>query len=138
MIFRSKSDDANAASSALARWRARPRKELACRPITAERRDGKRRGVRLAWGKALDRSDRFLCDCHVVNRSPGGARLRLARKIALPAAFHFFDDGEGAIYAAEVAWRQGEVVGCRLALAPLRGMGEFVKRMSGRYYAVRG
>jgi hypothetical protein len=104
--------------------------------VAAERRQDRRRGVRLNWGKALDASDRFLCECLVVNRSRGGARVRLARRIGLPLRFHFFDDAEKALYDARVVWRQGDLVGCRLALSPLRNKQEVVKRMSGRYYAV--
>lgn len=124
-----------AGAAALSRWRARLVKAAPSERL-AERRRHKRRGVRLNWGKALDISDRFLCDCVVLNRSQGGARLRLARKIGLPAAFHFFDDSESALFAGAVVWRKGDVIGCRLTPEPLRGKGEVVKRMSGRYYAL--
>ncbi|MEK4035310.1 hypothetical protein WOC76_07075 [Methylocystis sp. IM3] len=122
------------AGSALARWRASPSESPA--DGGDERRSDKRRGVSLNWGKALDTSDRFLCDCLVLNRSHGGARLRLARKLALPTSFHFFDDAEAALFAGSVVWRQGDIVGCRLTLEPLHGKEEAVKRMSGRYYAL--
>lgn len=121
-------------AATLARWRvSAPESPAGGRD---ERRRDKRRGVRLTWGKALDVSDRFLCDCLVMNRSHGGARLRLARRIALPTSFHFFDDAETALFAGSVVWRQGDIVGCRLTLEPLHGKEETVKRMSGRYYAL--
>lgn len=101
-----------------------------------ERRRARRRGVRLTWGKALDASDRFLCECLVVNRSQGGARLRLTRKVALPNVFHYFDDTERAIYVAQVVWRQDDIVGCRMGLSPLRGKEDVVARMSSPYYAI--
>ncbi len=136
--FARESAHAPAGAAALARWRSRVDKPApaTCHAVLGERRRDKRRGVRLNWGKALDVSDRFLCDCVVLNRSHGGVRLRLARKIALPAAFYFFDDSEGALFAGAVVWRHGDVVGCRLGLEPLHGKGEVVRRMSGRYYAL--
>jgi hypothetical protein len=101
-----------------------------------ERRRARRRGVRLTWGKALDASDRFLCECLVIDRAQDGARLRLARKVALPNVFHFFDDIENAIYAAQVVWRQNDIVGCRIGLSPLCGKEDVVTRMSSPLYAL--
>lgn len=121
----------------LNRWRARPCAGSGSnRGPSLDRRREKRRRVRLNWGKALNVAERFLCDCLIVNRSAGGARLRLARRIALPKTFLFFDDVAGALYAAEVVWRQGELVGCLLAREPLRDRKEVVKRMANRYYAL--
>lgn len=125
--------------SALARWRARRSGAPTFERLSdaaADRRREKRRDVRLNWGKALDLSDRFLCDCRVVDRAPGGVRLRLARMIAAPTRFHFFDEAEGALYAAQVVWRRGAEIGCRLSMSPLRGKAHVARRMSGRYYAV--
>lgn len=121
----------------LSRWRGRASGVGASKfEASMDRRRYKRWRVRLKWGKALDLSERFLCDCLVVNRSDCGARLRLARKIALPTTFLFFDDAAGALYAGRVIWRQGGFIGCRLSLEPLGGRPEVVKRMSGPYYAL--
>ncbi len=123
-------------AAALARWRGKRAFSGSHADAPGERRREKRREVRLNWGKALDVSDRFLCDCVVMNRSHGGARLRLARRIVLPASFHFFDEAQSALFAGSVVWRQGDLIGCRLALEPFRDKEQVVKRMSGRYYAL--
>jgi len=129
----------HAGLSALARWRlvreAAPTFERLS-DEAPERRRERRRDTRLTWGKALDPSGRFLCDCRVVNRTPGGLRLRLIRKIALPTQFHFFDETAGALFAARVCWRRGDDIGCRLSPSPLRNMAHVAQRMKSRYYAL--
>lgn len=129
----------HAGMSALARWRLGQSAAATFERLSdaaPERRREKRRGARLNWGKALDPSGRFLCDCRVVNRTRDGLRLRLARKVALPAHFHFFDDVDGALFAARICWRRGDEVGCRLSPSPLRDMAGVAQRMQSRYYAL--
>jgi hypothetical protein len=101
-----------------------------------ERRRDTRRVVRLNWGKALDGADRFLSECLVADRGAGGVRLRLLRKVVLPARFQFYDDAAGEIYAAHLVWRRGQDVGCRLSRLPTPGKQAVLRRMKGPYYAV--
>lgn len=129
----------HAGLSALSRWRLRSGgaplfERLGDAP--ADRRHEKRRAVRLTWGKALDLSERFLCDCRIVDRALGGARLRLARNIAPPTRFYLFDEAEGGIFAAHIMWRRGSEIGCRLSPTPLRDKAHVAQRMKGRYYAL--
>lgn len=129
----------DAGASALTRWRARRRGVIVFERIgesSPERRCDKRRRTRFAWGKALDDSGRFLCDCLIADRSVGGARVLLARRVALPRAFRLFDDGDGRIYGAAVVWRRESEVGCRLFDAPSDGRARAERRMGARLYAV--
>ncbi|MGJ0508728.1 MAG: PilZ domain-containing protein [Methylocystis sp.] len=129
----------HAGLSALSRWRLRRSGAALFERLSEsapERRREKRRGVRLNWGKALDVSERFLCDCRIVDRATGGARLHLVRNITPPARFYLFDEAEGAVYAALIVWRQGAEIGCRLSLSPLRDKAHVAQRMKGRYYAL--
>lgn len=127
-------------AGALARWRLR---RLGAVPYvriaesSTERRREKRRAVRLNWGKALDAGDRFLSECLVVDRGVGGGiRLRLARVVAIPPRFQFFDDADGLLYAARLVWRRGQEVGCRLARQPTTDKQQTLRRMRGPYYAL--
>lgn len=124
---------------ALARWRVKCSQAatfVRLADAAVDRRSAKRRDVRLNWGKALDRSDRFLCECLVVDRSAGGVRLRLARGVLPPTRFHLYDDNDAAVYAAQIIWRRGAEIGCRISLSPMRGKSDVVRRMSGRCYAL--
>lgn len=125
--------------STLAQWRAH-RRGLATfsrlDDAPPERRRERRRGARLRWGKALDGADRFLCECVVADHASGGARLKLARNIALPQRFQFFDDASGAVFAAQIVWRRGVEVGCRLSRAPTPGKTGLVRRMLSACYAL--
>lgn len=125
--------------SALARWRlaraGAPSYERLSDKAPERRRD-RRRDVRLNWGKALDLSERFLCDCRIVDRASGGVRLRLVRNIAPPPRFYLFDEAEGAVFAAQIVWRRGSDIGCRLSTSPLRDKVHVARRMKGRCYAL--
>jgi hypothetical protein len=125
--------------SSLALWRERRGGVVAYARVADEapdRRREARRPARLKWGKALDDADRFLSECVVVNRAGGGACLRLTRNVALPLKFQFFDDDSGETYAAQVAWRRGSEIGCRLSRAPLSDKDQVERRMRNRYYAL--
>jgi hypothetical protein len=125
--------------SALSRWRLRrigavPYARLA--EASAERRQEKRRAVRLNWGKTLDAGDRFLSECLIVDRGGGGVRLRLARVVVLPSRFQLFDDADGLLYAARLVWRRGQEAGCRLARQPTPDKPQVLRRMKGPYYGL--
>lgn len=125
--------------SMLARWRAERSgaatfTRLADAP--GDRRGENRRAVRLQWGKALDCADRFLCECVLSNRTRDGACLRLARNITLPQKFQLYDDDSGALFDAQVVWRRGAEIGCRLSRAPTRNKPRLAQRMRGQYYAM--
>ncbi len=125
--------------SLLARWRMRRSGAVLYEridPSPVDRRQKKRRAVRLNWGKALDSGDGFLCECIIVNRGDGGVRLRLARALVIPTRFQLFDDGDGMLYAARLVWRRGQEVGCRLARVPTLGKPQVLRRMKGPYYAL--
>lgn len=124
--------------AALARWRARRNGAPTYKRLAdvVERRRAPRRQARLAWGKALDDADHFLCECLVADRTKGGARLRLARNVSLPPRFQFFDDASGALYCAQIVWRRGFEIGCRLAVQSTRNKLQVERRMRSRYYAL--
>ena len=71
-----------------------------------EKRREYRRRTRLRVGKILDRANRFLADATIIDRSCRGLRLRLAREIAAPEIFHFFDEENEAIFVARIIWRE--------------------------------
>lgn len=129
----------DAGMSALTRWRAQ-RRGLATfarlNETAPERRSERRRETRLKWGKALDAADRFICDCIVADRTEGGARLGLTRNVVLPPRFQFFDEARGEIFAAQVVWRRGGEVGCRLSRSPTPGKTQAARRMRSRWYAL--
>jgi hypothetical protein len=125
--------------STLARWRAeRSRAATFMRlgDAPGDRRGEKRRTARLKWGKALDCADRFLCECVLNNRTSEGACLRLARNITIPQRFQLYEDDSGEIYEAQVVWRRGGEIGCRLAPAPTENKPRVAQRMRGQYYAM--
>lgn len=124
--------------STLMRWRAGRGAPTYQRlaDVNVDRRGEPRRVARLKWGKALDGADRFLCDCLIADRAKGGARLRLARNVALPPLFQFFDEDSAEIYAAQIVWRRGVEIGCRLSRRSSPGKGQAVRRMKSRYYAL--
>lgn len=76
-----------------------------------EKRREDRRRTRLRAGKILDRGNRFLADATIIDRSCRGLRLRLAREIATPEIFHFFDEEAEAIFVARLVWREGRLLG---------------------------
>lgn len=125
--------------SMLARWRAQRSGEATFTRLEdapRDRRGEKRRIAHLKWGKALDCADRFLCECVLSNRTRGGACLRLARNITLPQKFQLYDDDSDEIFDAQVIWRRGGEIGCRLSLTPRTDKAPVARRMRERYYAL--
>lgn len=94
-----------------------------------EKRREYRRRTRLRVGKILDRANRFLADATIIDRSCRGLRLRLAREIAAPEIFHFFDEENEAIFVARLIWREGRLLGA--------ARGRFVVAAPGRIFALR-
>jgi hypothetical protein len=101
-----------------------------------EKRREDRRRTRLRAGKILDRANRFLADATVIDRSCCGVRLRLAREIAAPEIFHFFDEEAEAIFVARLVWREGRLIGARrgrfVAATPRQ-----IAALRTKFYAVR-
>lgn len=125
--------------SMLARWRAQRAGAATFMRLDdapRERRREQRRAMRLKWGKTLDAADRFLCECVISNRNSGGACLRLARNITLPQKFQLFEDDKGELFDAQVVWRRGAEIGCRLSRTPTQDKARVVRRMRERYYAL--
>lgn len=104
-------------------------------PLPQEKRRDPRRRTRLRAGKILDRANRFLVEAAIIDRSCGGVRLRLARDVALPELFHFYDEESEAIFLTRIAWRRRHLIGARrgpLVAATLRQL----IALRGRYYAM--
>ena len=78
-----------------------------------EKRREDRRRTRLRAGKILDRANRFLADATIIDRSCCGVRLRLAREVAAPEIFHFFDEEAETVFVARLVWREGRLIGAR-------------------------
>jgi hypothetical protein len=104
-------------------------------PRQDKRRDPRRR-TRLRAGKILDRANRFIVDATILDRSCGGLRLRLARQVAIPEIFHFYDDESESVFIAKIAWRAQAQVGARRGpgvATPLR----LLMALRGKYYGMR-
>jgi hypothetical protein len=83
---------------------------------TAQRAQGDKRAERrwrthLRSGKIVDGRTYVLTESQIRDRSPRGARLRLAANVALPGRIRFFDDISKRMYEAAVAWRRGSEIG---------------------------
>jgi hypothetical protein len=105
-------------------------------PPFVERRREARRPVHLQSGKILDRGERFLTEFLYRNRTEGGIRLRLARRVPLPRFILLYDDQRRALHAAKVIWQNGADAGCRMKGCWPHSE-KLLRRMSGPYYAVR-
>jgi hypothetical protein len=94
---------------------------------------------RLYSAKVLDGDSAFLCEAALLDASPGGLRLRLARNVGLPPRFGVFDDQTGEVCTVSQVWRRGQTVGVRIhdrePPRPLRPVDKAA--LLGRYYGVR-
>ena len=103
-----------------------------------DRRGDAREPVRLRSAKLLDARYRFVCECRICDRSPGGLKLTLARNVALPPRLAVHIDETNEVRGANVIWRRGPTVGIRLReVAPadaLRPSDRYALRE--RYYAI--
>jgi hypothetical protein len=108
-------------------------------PANSEKRIGERLRTRLRSAKILDAGNAFVCEALVLDRSPGGLRLLLARNIGLPARFAVHDDLIDEIVTVALVWRRERTLGARILargpIAPLKRSDRLALR--GRYYAVR-
>jgi hypothetical protein len=105
-------------------------------PSPHDKRREQRRRTRLRAGKILDRGNRFIVEATIIERSCAGLRLRLARDVALPEIFHFFDEESEGVFLARIAWRRQLMLGVR------RGPGIAVTvrqliALRGKFYAIR-
>jgi len=101
-----------------------------------EKRLEARRRTRLRVGKILDRGNRFLSDATIIDRSCGGWRLLLAREVAAPEIFHFFDEESETIFLARIVWRRQCLWGVRRG-APVAATPRQIASLRGKFYAVR-
>lgn len=101
-----------------------------------EKRRMARLPKRLRPGKILDGEGRFLGDCAILDRSPGGARVRLFGTPALPKDLALFDEGETLCWKAELVWRAGSLAGLGFLSPGERVDPADADRIAGRYYAV--
>lgn len=94
---------------------------------------------RLCSAKILDGDNTFLCEAALLDASPGGMRLLLARNVGLPPRFGVHDDQTGDLYTVSQVWRRGHAIGVRIHdREPPRPMQTADKTaLSSRYYGVR-
>ena len=113
--------------------------EAANRRADPEARKQIRQRLHLRSAKVIDAANGFVCDAMIWDRSDGGRRLVLANNVGLPPRFGFYEDEDGAIFTATLAWRRGPVVGARIQRpGPPSPMKPTQKTaLSGRYYALR-
>jgi hypothetical protein len=102
-----------------------------------DRRREARRRVHLRSGKILAQSERFLVDCGIRNQSRLGMQLRLANRVAIPKDILLFDDSCETLVRAEVIWRRGEIVGCRILETSVARGAELARKLRKPFYAVR-
>ena len=121
----------------IAYWVAWPEKDPPQGKSTDKRGDARER-LRLRSAKLLDARYRFVCECRICDRSPGGLKLTLARNVALPPRLAVHIDETNEVRGANVIWRRGLTVGIRLRqVAPadaLRPSDRYALRE--RYYAI--
>ncbi len=106
--------------------------------MTSDRRREARRRTRLRPGKLLTEGGRFLCDCAVVERSEGGARVRAFAPVdaLVPEDLFLYEELDAFKHRARIVWASGAELGLAFGAA-----GEFVgdterHRIAGRFYAV--
>jgi hypothetical protein len=101
-----------------------------------EKRREDRRRTRLRAGKILDRANRFLADATIIDRSCCGVRLRLAREVAAPEIFHFFDEEAETVFVARLVWREGRLIGARRG-RPIAATPRQIAALRTKFYAMK-
>ena len=107
-----------------------------CHRHRLERRGEKRRIQRLNWGKTLSINEIFLCECVISNLTSKGAGLHLMRQVYIPRFFLLYVDISCALYEAELIWRNGATLGCKLAVSLQGARSPVIRRMQARYYGL--
>jgi hypothetical protein len=106
--------------------------------VAGDRRDAPRRRTRLRSGKVLDRANGFRVETTILDRSPGGLRLRLARDCQVPDVFHLFDDESETIFAYRVIWRSQGTLGARMRPGgPVPATRRQIIELRGKFYAIK-
>lgn len=105
--------------------------------MDGERRTRARTKTRLRPGKLLDEAGGFVADCAILDRSDGGARVRLYEPIALPEKMSLLDESERARRSAECIWTRGDLAGLRWDDTAERLESTAFLSLAGPYYAVR-
>lgn len=101
-----------------------------------ERRREKRRIQRLNWGKTLSISEVFISECVITNLTVKGAGLHIVRQVNIPRYFLLYVDLSSAVFEAELIWRNGAALGCKLAEPHHSARSAVVRRMQTRYYGL--
>lgn len=101
-----------------------------------ERRSEKRRLQRLNWGKTLSIGEVFISECLITNLTGRGAGLHIVRQVNIPRYFLLYVDFSSAVFEAELIWRNGAALGCKLAEPLQSARSTVVKRMRTRYYGL--
>ena len=105
------------------------------------RRTEPRRPLHLVSGKLVDEKLNFIVECMLLDFSPAGCRLRLARDVPLPKTVHVYLDKDASIFIVSTVWRRGAHIGLRLidrVAAPGHERTPIKWRSLGqRYYALR-
>ena len=76
-----------------------------------ERRRIPRRAVRLRRGKLIDTHGAYLSDCRIGDVAGKGLGLVLFEPVDLPASFRVYEEREGTISEARIAWRHAHALG---------------------------
>jgi len=103
---------------------------------TRDRRREPRKRLYLRSAKVLASDESFLVECAILNRTPTGARIKLARFMRLPKTVWIYDDQMRMLHEARVAWQTGREVGCRTSTAPTTDKAHLRGRLQQSFYAV--
>lgn len=83
-----------------------------------DKRASKRWRSHLRTAKLLDRSNRFLVDCRILDLSATGARLRPQSDRPLPLDLHLHDEDMDFFAPATIVWIGKGEIGIRFAREP--------------------
>jgi hypothetical protein len=73
------------------------------------------RRQRVLFGGKLVLGPNFSMDCTIRNLSDGGAQVRIAPEVTLPAEFHLIEIRSGVAYRAQIAWRSVTAAGLQFS-----------------------
>jgi hypothetical protein len=95
--------------------------------------------TRLRSGKVADRAGRFIIECQILNRSNGGALLRLVTSIEIPEKCLLFDDELATVRPIRTIWRKFRKVGVKYETIAADDTGEEPQKgadLAGKFYAL--